>query len=406
MTVDVRPCASHDELARALDAIGHYFGFQNTVEDAERFSSWIEVERMHAAWEDGAIVGGAGAFTYDLSVPGGATVPSGGVTVVGVQPTHRRRGILRAMMRAQLDDIRARGEAVAWLWASEAPIYTRFGYGLASLIGDVELARDRTAYARPIARRGTVRLLDLDEAVAAIPPIHEAAMRTRPGMFRRPRAWWETRRLADDPARRRPGHGPLNRALLEVDGRPAAYALYRMASAFEYGSASGSINVTEALAVDDASLAEIWRYLLDMDWTAWIKGDLLPVDHPLFLLLAEPRRLRFRVNDGVWVRLVDVGAALSARAYADDEPLVLDVRDVFVPENEGRWRLAGGVAERTDHEPDLSLDVGDLGSVYLGGFTWTQLRAGLRLEELRVGAVERADRVFGTWPKPWCPEIF
>src|SRR5215212_4252713 len=141
MTLDVRPCRSHEELARALDAIGHYFGSQNTVEDAERFANWVEVERMHAAWEDGRIVGGAGAFSYDLSVPGGATVRSGGVTVVGVQPTHRRRGVLRAMMRAQLDDIRARGEPVSWLWASEAPIYTRFGYGLASLIGDIELAR-------------------------------------------------------------------------------------------------------------------------------------------------------------------------------------------------------------------------------------------------------------------------
>ena len=406
MSVDVRPCASHEELARALDAIGHYFGMQNTVEDAERFANWIEVERMHAAWENGQIVGGAGAFTYDLSVPGGETVPSAGVTVVGVQPTHRRRGVLRAMMRAQLDDVRARGERVAWLWASEAQIYTRFGYGLASQIGDIDLARDRTGYARPFAPRGMVRFLDLEEALELIPPIHEAAMRTRPGMFRRARSWWETRRLADDPARRRPGTGPLNRALLEVDGRPAAYALYRMASAFEYGSSSGSVNVTEALATDDAALAEMWRYLLDIDWMAWIKADLLPVDHPLFLLLAEPRRMRFRVNDGVWVRLVDVGTALSARAYADDAPLVLDVRDAFLPDNVGRWRLAGGGAERTDEDADLALDVGDLGSVYLGGFTWAALRAALRVEELREGAVERADRVFGTWPKPWCPEIF
>src|SRR5215217_3485407 len=406
MAVDVRACASHEELARALDAIGHYFGLQNTVEDAERFANWIEVDRMHAAWEDGRIVGGAGAFTYELSIPGGETVPSAGVTVVGVQPTHRRRGVLRAMMRAQLDDVRARREPVAWLWASEAPIYTRFGYGLASVIGDIDLARDRTAYARPFAPRGTVRLLDLEEALELIPPIHEAAMRTRPGMFRRTRAWWETRRLADDPARRRPGTGPLNRALLEVDGRPAAYALYRIAMDFKYGSSTGSVNVVEALAADDAALAEMWRYLLDIDWTAWIKADYLPLDHPLFLLLAEPRRMRFRVNDGVWVRLVDVGAALSARAYATDEPLVLDVRDAFVPENEGRWRLADGTAERTDDEPDLSLDVGDLGSVYLGGFTWTQLRAALRVEELRDGAVDRAERVFGTWPKPWCPEIF
>src|SRR5205814_8913170 len=112
------------------------------------------------------------------------------------------------------------------------------------------------------------------------------------------------------------------------------YALYRMSPGFEYGSASGAANVIEALAVDDHSLAEIWRALLDIDWTAWIKAELLPVDHPLFLLLAEPRRMRFRVNDGVWVRLVDVGGALSARSVATDEPLVLDVRDSFLPENE------------------------------------------------------------------------
>jgi len=216
----------------------------------------------------------------------------------------------------------------------------------------------------------------------------------------------QTRRLADDPAHRRPGQGPLNRALLEIAGRPAAYALYRIAMDFKHGSSTGSVNVVEALAADDAALAEIWRYLLDMDWTAWIKSDYLPLDHPLFLLLAEPRRMRFRLNDGVWVRLVDLGAALSERAYASDEPLVLEVRDAFLPENAGRWRLADGRAERTDDEADLGLDVGDLGAVYLGGFTWRELRAALRVEELHEGAVERADRVFGSWRKPWCPEIF
>ena len=116
--------------------------------------------------------------------------------------------------------------------------------------------------------------------------------------------------------------------------------------------------------------------------------------------------MRYRVYDGVWVRLVDVGAALSARAYASDEAVVLELRDAFCGWNEGRWRVAGGRAERTGDEPDLALDVADLGSVYLGGFTWRELRAALRVEERAAGAVERADRIFGSWPKPWCPEIF
>jgi predicted acetyltransferase len=208
VTVDIRQCASHEELARALDAIGHYFGVQNTIEDAERFANWMDVERMHAAWENGRVVGGAGAFAYDLSVPGGATVKSAGATVIGVLPTHRRRGVFTAMTRAQLDDVHARGEAVAWLWASEGTLYTRFGYGLGSRIGDIDLSRERTGFARPFEPRGTVRFLELDEALELIPTVHEAAMRARPGMFRRTRAWWETRRLADDPARRRPGQGP------------------------------------------------------------------------------------------------------------------------------------------------------------------------------------------------------
>jgi predicted acetyltransferase len=405
LNLEVRACASQEEAGDALRAISHYFGVENTPEDVERFVRWTAVDRLHAAREDGLVVGGAGVFPFDLSVPGGGTVKSAGVTVVAVLPTHRRRGVLTAMMRAQLDDVYARGESVAWLWASEATIYPRFGYGLGSIAGDIDVARERSAFARPLDVQGSVRFLELDEALELLPPVHEAAMRTRPGMFRRSRIWWETRRLADDPARRR-GAGPLHRALLEIDGRPSAYALYRIVSAFEHGSASGSVKVIEALGVDDRASAEMWRFLLDIDGAAWVKSDLVPPDHPLFLLLAEPRRLRYRASEGVWVRLVDVGVALAARAYATDEPIVLDVRDAFCEWNAGRWQLEGGRVERTGDEPDLSLDVADLASVYLGGFTWRELHAALRVEEHTAGAVERADRVFGSRPKPWCPEIF
>src|ERR1700744_4003067 len=130
MAIEVRPCESVAELRDAVDAISHYFGSSNSDEEAERFSHWLPVERMHAAFDDGKIVGGAGAFPYRMSVPGGGSVAAGGTTVVGVLPTHRRRGVLTSMMRAQLEDCRARGEVAAYLWASEGTIYGRFGYGL------------------------------------------------------------------------------------------------------------------------------------------------------------------------------------------------------------------------------------------------------------------------------------
>jgi predicted acetyltransferase len=404
MDIEVRPCSSHEELAGALDAIGHYIAQQNSIEDAERFGQWLEVERMHAAWEDGAAVGGAGAFSFELSVPGGA-VPAAGTTVVGVLPTHRRRGVLTSLMRAQLDDCRRRGEPVAYLWASEGTIYPRFGFGLASRIGAMTIPRERTAFARPFEPRGTVRLVGLDEAMRTFPPLYEQVFAQRPGLFRRNRVWWETRRLPDDPARRR-GGGPLNRALLSLHGQPAGYALYRVAQDWRSGSSSGKMTVVEAVAPTPEATRELWRWLLDFDWTSEIAADLLPLDHPLFLLLAEPRRMRFELNDGVWVRLVDVGAALAARSFAGDGEVVLEVTDSFCPWNEGRWRVGGGGAERTDAEADLALDVTSLGSVYLGGFGFGDLLAASRAEELRPGAAAQADELFRTSVDPWCAEIF
>ncbi len=331
--------------------------------------------------DDGKVVGGAGAFTYRLSVPGGARIPVGGVTVVGVLPTHRRRGVLTAMMRAQLEDCRARGDLAAYLWASEATIYGRFGYGLASRMGALSLARDRAAFAIPFEPRGTVRLLELDEAAAAFPPLYEQVVAQRPGTFERSKAWWETRRLADDPSRRR-GGGPLNRALLELDGEPAGYAIYRVAQDWESGFSKGTVTIMEVVTPTPEATRELWRWLFDFDWTSQFVADLLPVDHPLFLLLAEPRRMRFTINDGVWLRLIDIEAALSARTYEGDGEIVLEVTDAFLPENAGRYKVGAGRAERTDAGADLRLDVSGLGSVYLGGFGFGDLVRASRAEEL------------------------
>ena len=402
---DVRPTENLEDFQRAFLAIGQYFGAEPTPERAEKFSQSLPFERMHAAREDGSIVGGAGVFPFELSVPG-AVVRCAGVTVVGVYPTHRRRGVLRAMMRAQLDDIHERGEPVAALWASEETIYGRFGYGMASYTGEIVLAREHSEFAHPFEPRGRLRLLEPAEALESLPPIWEQALQQTPGMFRRERAWWENR-VVHDPPERREGGGPKRFALLELEGEPQAYAIYRHNMKWVEGSSAAQLGVIEAIGATPRGTAEIWRFLLDVDWQATIAAGLLPIDHPLFFLLAKPRRMKYRLSDGIWVRLVDVGAALSARSYAGDGEIVFEVADAFAPWNEGRWKLAGGVCERTADEPDLRCDVTALGSVYLGGFTFAELQRGLRVEELGEGAIDRADSIFRrTGVAPWCPEIF
>jgi predicted acetyltransferase len=164
--------------------------------------------------------------------------------------------------------------------------------------------------------------------------------------------------------------------------------------------------VSEVVAVTEHAEAEMWRFVLDIDWYATLEAHLLPEDHPLFLLLATPRRMKYRKGDMLWVRVVDVGAALSGRSYLGGGSIVLDVRDAVCPWNTGRWKLDGGAAGRTDAAADLALDVDALGSAYLGGVSFAELRAAGRVEELVDGAVRRADALFAWRPLPWCPEIF
>ena len=404
MALEIRPCAP-DELREGLHGIWHYFS-GGPPEDVplERMTAVLEPERLHAAWEDGGAVGGAGAHSFELTVPGGRFVPAAGVTTVGVLPTHTRRGILRQLMRAQLDDVHERGEPVAYLWASEDVIYGRFGYGMASMTGEIDLPKERSAFRDGKSREGDFSLLSLDEALAVLPELYDRIRPQFPGTFSRSQEWWRAQRLADPPERR--DGGAMVRALLTLDGRPAGYALYRHKPTWDAGAHTTTLTVIEAAGDSGRADRALWRYLLDVDWVARVRAYGLPTDHPLFLLLAEPRRLRFLLSDGLWVRLVDVGAALSARGYAADGTVVFEVRDHFCPWNDGPWKLEGGVAARTEQDADLALDVTALGSIYLGGYTFAELARAGRIEELRAGALSRADGIFRADRQPWCPEIF
>ena len=400
---EIRPVASLDECRRAIFAIGQYFtGAPPDKERLERFVRLMPFERLHAAFEDGDVVGGAGVFAFDFSVPG-ASLPCAGVTVVGVYPTHRRRGIMRELMKAQLRDVHERGEPIAALWASEETIYGRFGYGLASWIGEMTIKAERSAFALPLERRGKVRFVTPEEALELFPPVLEALHRQRPGVVLRTREWWQLRtlRILDEEKA-----NPRRFVVLELDGEVQGYAMFRIHSGFVDGISSARTEVKEAIGATPQATAELWRFLLDIDWQATFEVALVPPDHPLFLLLAQPRPAGYRLGDGLWVRLVDVGAALSGRRYGGEGAIVFDVRDAVCPWNEGRWKLEAGAASRTDDPADIACDVNALGSAYLGAVSFSQLRDALRLEEVADGAVERADVLFGWLPLPWCPEIF
>jgi predicted acetyltransferase len=402
----VRTTRDLDEYAAAASAIGHYFGWAPTPEDAARFARLLPLDRMHAVWDGGSIVAGAGVFPFGLTVPGGE-LSCAGVTVVGVLPSHRRRGLLRRMMDAQLRDIRDRGEPLAALWASEETIYGRFGYGLASTSLNLDAERSAVSIGRGPGPHASVRFVTHEEALRTFPRVYGRVARMRPGMIVRTREWWEHRRLDDAPERRR-GGGPLVRAVLERDGRPVGYALYRLV---QEGSTpetwSKTVRVIEALGIDVAATRDVWRFLFEIDWTDRVAAYHLPLDHPLPLLVDRINKLRLTVWDALWIRLVDVPAALAGRRYASDGRVTVEVvSDSHFPENVGSWTIEGGRVRPARRRPDVRLPVDALGAVYLGGQAFAQLAAAGLVEEAARGGLARADAVFRSPTAPWCPEIF
>jgi predicted acetyltransferase len=369
----------------------------------ERESVSVRLDRAVAGYDDGRPVGFAAAYPFELSVPGGSA-PTAGVTWVGVLPTHRRRGVMRGFMEQLFEDAKANGEPLAALFASEAAIYGRFGYGVATHALDLNAESDRIVLRDDPGLQGSVRLVDEEEAFAVFPRIYEYVRAQRAGMLSRSEHWWRKHRLMDYEEARRGASKRFN-ALLELDGEAAAYAVYRVKEDWEEGYARGEVRIIEAFATSAESTRELWRYLFGIDLTTRVKYHLFDPGSPLFLLVIDPRALHLSVYDGLWLRLVDVEEALRRRSYAADDTVVLEVRDAVLPENAGRYRVGAEVA-RTEDEPDLALAVADLASAYLGAFSFGRLASAGRVEELRAGTLARADALFRTALPPYCPEEF
>lgn len=407
MSIEIRAVKLEDLAAFMLPAYTA-LGFVPHVERIEQMKTVPELVLRLVAFDGEQAVGSAGTYAFSLTVPGGKQVELAGLTMVGVLPTHRRRGILTQLIRQHFEDARGRKRPLSALFASEGTIYRRFGYGAASLAAEIEIERAHTAFVKEVKLpRVQARLIEEDEAAALFPAIYERVRLRTPGMLSRSPAWWRVRRIGD-PSWIRAGRAPLQRVLLMLDGKAAAYAIYRLLDSGwdSFNINTLSVEVTEAVGDSPAATAALWRYLFDLDLSRHIKARLLPADHPLFFLLADARRLRMRMSDALWVRLIDVKAALSARGYERGEPLTLAVTDSFCPWNQGRFRLQDGVAERTEDAADLALSVDALGSLYLGGFRASQLAQAGLVTEIVPGALRRAEAIFGSAKAPWTPDIF
>ncbi|HVM69473.1 MAG TPA: GNAT family N-acetyltransferase [Gaiellaceae bacterium] len=402
MAIEIRPPAD-DELRAAMDAAETAFGSEVEDHDWERARQLLAASRALAAYDGGRPVALAAAYAFDLSIPGGE-LPCAGVTWVGVMPTHRRRGILRDLMRRQLGDVRAWGEPIAALWASESSIYGRFGYGMAAPGLSAASSVQRFGLRDGAADGVTVRLVSMEEALERCPPVYARMRAGRAGMLSRSETWWKELRLAD-PQEWRRGASRKFYALAERDGAVEGYTTYRVKSEWEHGFAKGEVQVVEVVAATPAATLALWRYLHGIDLTLTVQSPAFDPASPLLLNAVDPRALGLRLGDALWLRLVDLDAALRARSYRPGEAVVLEVRDELCPWNEGRYRVGNG-AGRTDEAADLALDTRDLASVYLGAFDFHHLAHAGLVEERRDGALEAASHLFRTDLPPYCPEVF
>ncbi len=376
-------------------------------DEIERERSIAEPDRNFAAFDGPDIVGTAGAFTMPITVPGGELVV-GYPTLVGVLPTHRRRGIAAELMRALLDDARERGELLSVLYASEGGIYGRYGYGVGTIGLTLRIETARSAFVRGYASSGQIRLVERERATKEILAVHEATRLELPGMVH-----LDERRLAyvvgheHGAGKERPTFFALREGPSGVDG----YVIYKVAHDWPEHTPNTALHVRDLVAANPGAYADLWRFVLDVDLVTYVEASNRPSDEPLLYLLREPRRLRARMSDNLWVRLVDVPGALAARRYAAAGRVVLEVADRFCAWNGGRYVLeaaedGGAVVEPTSEAAEIACTASDLGATYLGGTTFRQLHRAGRVDERAQGALGRADVMFGWDPAPWSPYEF
>lgn len=409
MTTDVRVLQQtewntwYDNLVRAFG------GVPESSDERGLYNALTEYDRSIGVWDGDQVVGTAGAFTFRVTVPGGASVPAAGITMVSVAATHRRRGVLRSMMRRQLDDIRSWGEPLAVLTASEPEIYGRFGYGIATYQLNAEIDTSRVRLSVPPGTDDVrLRYAAPADVLDACEAVYARLVPGRPGMLARQPGWERVGLL--DPEGERDGASPLQCVVAERDDEVVGYARYRIKPEWDASGSRSTVALEELEGLDPAVQGALWRFLFEIDLTSTLRTRGRPVDEAWQHMVSDIRRCGPRLRDALHVRLVDVGAALEARTYQAPVDLVFEVEDAFCPWNEGRWRLSGDAkgasCVRTEDPADLALSVRELGAAYLGGMSLASLGAAGRVRELRQGALVEASVAFSSAVAPWLPHGF
>ncbi len=411
MEVEIRPVGPDEVESFIRVGNAAFLGCPTEEQVEEQRPQLPELSRTLGAFAGGRLVGTAGDFGLELTVPGGALVPMAGLSWVGVLPTHRRRGILTALVRRHLDGARERGEPLAGLEASEGGIYGRFGYGWATFEATVELDRDRGRLPPGVlGDEGSIELVGEDEAGKVLPEVHDRARRQQVGdVSAGPGYWVSTLRSSDR------GHDGWGGKLFAVctgrQGQVEGGAVYHVPPEGTFGRYA--VHVDHLVAVSRGAYHSLWGFLADLDLTGKVVARHRPLGEPLRWMLTDPRQLQVTgVGDHLWVRLVDLPAALAARGYAAEGSVVLDVSDPACPWNEGRWLLEAGRSGAScrraapGQETELALDASTLGSLYLGGVSAASLAAAGRVGEAVPGAVARLAAMLAVDPPPWCSTGF
>jgi predicted acetyltransferase len=403
-----------DELPAVSDllALGFGIGPVSPPEHRAEVNAVVEVDRTVVVEDEGRLIATAGAFSLRMALPGGAA-PMAGVTEVVVAPTHRRRGLLTALIEAVHDQAVERGEPLAGLTASEGGIYRRFGYGVATRFQSVRVDARRSGEVPPPdgvagTDSGRMRYVTETEAATVLPAVWDRHWRRTPGEVDRTPGFWADGALDGDHARA----GASARHIVvheDAGGRSDGFAIYRIAQDFGVGGTNHEARLLSLAAGSDQVEAALLRFLLDIDLVGTLTWD-APVDLPLRWRLADPRALLVTAErDLLWLRPLDVAACLAARTYRTDGELALEVVDERRAAG-GRFLLVGGAdgaeCRRTDREPDLVVTVADLGSLLAGGTTWRTLQRAGRIDERAGGAVSRADALFRPERAAYCATEF
>jgi predicted acetyltransferase len=399
--LEIRPVAE-DELDEYVSMLELAAGRHVTGEALAEARDYYELERTLAAFERRRLVGGLASDALELTVPGGTAVPAARITLAGVLPTHRRQGVSTELNRRQLRWLHDRGEPLAVFTTTGPGFYRRVGYSPATQAAEVEIATAPDSLDTAMAQPGAVRVVADEERDRLLPGIFERHRRRQPGQISRPASFWPAWFHDDD--RYRKGEPGDRFAAVADEGQ--GYLTYRLRPGDQRDQPVSTLVIEDLVAVTDEARASLWAFCLEYAQAPKVVAHNLPVDEPLTWMLADPRRLRFtRVREFLWLRLVDLQAALTARVYGTSGSLALEVADPTLPENAGRFLLeADGNAARctrAEEEPELQLDVADLAAAYLGGASFATLARAGRVRQRSPGAVARADALFASRPAPW-----